>query len=97
MAMKNIVDRTQNRLKTPPHTNPLVFETSESEGIPETLEVCIPKCGAAECDAHTLKMFGLRDGSARYLLQAQSLHLLLTLIAEPVCNLMPDHSFHFGP
>jgi hypothetical protein len=43
---------------TAKHKNPLVSETSESEGIPETLLIYISKRKSPECDARTGNMFG---------------------------------------
>ena len=40
------------------HTNPPQSETSESEGIPETLrKVYIPECVSQKCDPRTTNLF----------------------------------------
>ena len=55
--MENIANRSQKWLTAATHTHPLVFETSEPEGIPETLPIYIAPCISAECDAGTCNMF----------------------------------------
>src|SRR5208282_4081347 len=41
---KNTTNCNYKQLTAAAHTNPLVSKTSESEGIPETLLICIPPC-----------------------------------------------------
>jgi hypothetical protein len=54
---RNIANRSQKRLTAEAHTNPLMSETSESEGIPEALPIYIPECVWPGCDARTGNMF----------------------------------------
>ena len=57
---EKVADRDQKRFGVAAHTNPLVFETSESEGIPESLSMYIPECVGSECDVCTVNMFNFR-------------------------------------
>jgi hypothetical protein len=62
---KNVANRSQKWLSALEHGNPLVSKTSESEGIPETLSIYIPKCVLPECDTRTQNMFSFDDPAQR--------------------------------